>query len=403
MLTIEQLRHTLTFQKGASSIDGTGNLVSAEIVVGANQNTKCNLVISTDQTATVGDSFTLRLGYGSSLWSLPSKPSLSLGSSGSDVLLLEGLLKQHGTLLQNPGSTFDSDTRNAVILFQQWYGLTADGACGPITWGAVYRNTSVTPTEPGKFYIDSFRRTGESITIDAVHLKINNVTNAPVTQVGLSLINSVADCGTRLNYPVVPDATGTFLVGTNSNPSNAVENKSSTSAVDLLFRTGQTYGNFNFLWDDRIFSRWFQAYWTEPTVPFIQDTEILELERANTTIDAPRSLTNILFKPNSFYSYSIPYTTYGSTLDFTSEGYHENAAAATRRLRGATIDGIKDVASVRLTTYGRLGASWLPGRCIRLGNQDGSGLLNFWVIREHSWRYSAAGFTSSLLLQAMQF
>jgi hypothetical protein len=403
VLTIEQLRHSLTFQKGASTIDGTNNLVSAEVVVGANKNTKCTLVISTDQTAVVGDSFNLKLGYGSSLWTLPSKPTLFLGSSGSDVLLLEGLLKQHGTLMQNPGSNFDSDTRNAVILFQQWYGLTADGICGPATWSAVYRNTAATPTEPGRFYIDSFRRTDESITIDAVHLKINNVTNAPVTQVGLSLINSVADCGTRLNYPVVPDSTGTFLVGTGASPVEVVENKSTTSAVDLLFGTGLMYGNFHFLWDDRIFSRWFRTYWDEPSLPLIQDTHILDFERASTTIDSPRELKNILFKPSTFYDYTISYTTYGSTLDLEGEGYHQDATAATRRLRGATIEGIRNVASIRLTTYGRLGASWLPGRCIAVGNLDGSGFANYWVIREHSLRYSAAGFTSSLLLQAMQF
>lgn len=402
MFTIESLRHSLTFTKGASNIDGTSNLVSAEVVVGANQNTKCNLVISTDQTATVGDSFTLKLGYHSSLWTLPNKPTLSLGSSGSDVLLLEQLLKQHGALQQTPGSSFDSDCRAAVILFQQWYGLTADGVVGPATWAAIYRNTDLTPMEPGRFYIDSFRRTDESITLDAVHLKINGVTNAAVTQVGLSLIDSVADCGTRLGYPVIPDSTGTFLVGTNASSGSPVENKSSTSAVDLLFSTGQRYANFNYLWDDRIFSRWFQAYWSEPSIPVIQDTDILEIERAATTIDSPKSLTNILFKPNTLFNYNIPYTTYGSTQDFTSEGYNQDSAAATRRLRGATMEGIKNVASVRVTTYGRLGASWLPGRAIRMFQQDGTNLTNSWIIREHTWRYSASGFTSSLLLQAMQ-
>jgi len=402
MQTIEQLRHTLSFLKGTTTIPATGALVSAEVSITANATTKCNLVLAEDVGVGVGDSFTLTIGYHSSLWTVPSKPTLSLGSSGADVLLLEQLLKSHGALLQAPASTFDSDTRAAVILFQGWYGLTADGVCGALTWAAVYRNSHLTPINTGRFYIDSYRRTDELITLDAVQLKIPNVTNSPVTQVSLTYTASIADCGVRLGYPVIPDATGTFQVGTAPNPQQNVENKSSTSAADLLFKTGQTYGNYNFIWDDRIFTRYFQAFWTEVSPVLIYDTEILEIERANTSIDAPKRLTNIQWKANLFYNYDIPYTTYGYTQDFASEGYQHEEAAATRRLRGATIEGIKDIASVRVSTYGRLGNAWLPCRTVRLYLQDGTINVNSWTVREHILRYSASGFTSSLLMQAMQ-
>jgi peptidoglycan hydrolase-like protein with peptidoglycan-binding domain len=402
MQTIEQLRHTLTFLKGTTTIDGTGALVSAEVTVPANATTKCNLVLAAELGVGVGDSFTLALGYHSSLWTLPSKPTLSLGSSGSDVLLLEQLLKHHGALLQTPASTFDSDTRAALILFQGWYGLTADGVCGPVTWTAAYRNSHLTPINTGRFYIDSYRRTDELITLDAVQLKIPGVTNAPVTQVSLTYTASIADCGVRLGYPVIPDTTGTFQVGTAPNPQQNVENKSSTSAADLLFKTGQTYGNYNFIWDDRIFTRYFQAFWTETNPVVIYDTDILEIERANTSIDAPKQLLKIQWKANLFYDYTIPYTTYGYTLSLESEGFQHEEAAATRRLRGATIEGIKDIASVRVVTYGRLGNAWLPCRTVRLYQQDGTTLTNFWTIREHVLRYSASGFTSAFLMQAMQ-
>lgn len=403
MFEIEQLRHTLTFYKGASVIDGTNNLVSAEVTVGANQVTKCNLILSNDQTVGVGDSFALRLGYGSSLWTITAPPTLTTGSSGTNVTLLETLLKEHGALQQIPGTVFDTDTYNALRLYQGWYGLTQDGACGPITWGAVYRNTSYTPTEPGRFYIDSFRRTNEYITLDGVELKIPGVTNAPVTQVSLTQIAAIADIGVRLGYPVINDPTGIYQVGNAQNPQQNVENKSSTSAADLLFSTGKNYGNFNYIWDDRIYTRWFQAYWNEPELPIINDTDILEIDRASTSIDAPKFITNVLFKANTFYTYTIPYTTYGYTLDLASEGYNHEAGAADRRLRGATIEGIKNIASVRVTTYGRLGDMWLPGRACRLYQQDGTTLAGFWIIREHTMRYSVDGFTSSFYLQAMQF
>jgi zinc D-Ala-D-Ala carboxypeptidase len=66
--------------------------------------------------------------------------SLSEGASGDDVLQLQIRVSgypAYGAVLALDG-VFGPGTRDAVIRFQQAYGLAADGVAGPATFGKVY-------------------------------------------------------------------------------------------------------------------------------------------------------------------------------------------------------------------------------------------------------------------------
>jgi hypothetical protein len=60
-------------------------------------------------------------------------PTLSQGSQGASVSLLQSLLNQHGANLTVDG-IFGPLTANAVRNFQRQAGITVDGIVGPVTW-----------------------------------------------------------------------------------------------------------------------------------------------------------------------------------------------------------------------------------------------------------------------------
>lgn len=62
--------------------------------------------------------------------------TVKLGSSGSDVALLQRKLNELGGKLTVDGD-FGAKTHDAVIGFQRTHGLTVDGICGPQTWAAI--------------------------------------------------------------------------------------------------------------------------------------------------------------------------------------------------------------------------------------------------------------------------
>jgi N-acetyl-anhydromuramyl-L-alanine amidase AmpD len=62
--------------------------------------------------------------------------TVKLGSSGSDVALLQRKLNELGSKLTVDGD-FGAKTHDAVIAFQHTHGLVTDGIVGPQTWAAI--------------------------------------------------------------------------------------------------------------------------------------------------------------------------------------------------------------------------------------------------------------------------
>ncbi len=89
-----------------------------------------------------------------------SHATIKIGSSGSDVSLLQTLLNQ----LQNASLIVDGQfgpaTQAAVKTFQQFQGLAADGICGPATWAALENAASV-----GKTSKPSVSVNGQDVTV----------------------------------------------------------------------------------------------------------------------------------------------------------------------------------------------------------------------------------------------
>jgi peptidoglycan hydrolase-like protein with peptidoglycan-binding domain len=80
-----------------------------------------------------------------------ARPTLRLGSSGDAVLVLEQRLVELGYQVPVVDTSFDAETRSAVVTFQRAAGIGQDGIVGPITWGALDRgvqNPNPTPA-PG--------------------------------------------------------------------------------------------------------------------------------------------------------------------------------------------------------------------------------------------------------------
>lgn len=63
-----------------------------------------------------------------------SRPVLRLGSKGSAVRELQGLLSGAGYWLGSADGSFGSLTQQAVWALQKYHGMTRDGICGPATW-----------------------------------------------------------------------------------------------------------------------------------------------------------------------------------------------------------------------------------------------------------------------------
>ena len=59
------------------------------------------------------------------------------GMNGSDVEVLQALLKAHGYTLADSAGVFGTSTDKAVRKFQQDNNLAVDGIAGPMTWAAI--------------------------------------------------------------------------------------------------------------------------------------------------------------------------------------------------------------------------------------------------------------------------
>ena len=65
--------------------------------------------------------------------------TLSLGSTGPNVKLIQSLLNRIGYNAGTVDGGFGTATQQAVIRFQRDYGLTPDGVVGPATWAVFDR------------------------------------------------------------------------------------------------------------------------------------------------------------------------------------------------------------------------------------------------------------------------
>lgn len=66
-----------------------------------------------------------------------NKPTLKIGSKGEWVKLAQARLFVNGYKIEVDGD-FGPKTKEAVIKFQESYGLTKDGVIGPKTWAKLY-------------------------------------------------------------------------------------------------------------------------------------------------------------------------------------------------------------------------------------------------------------------------
>lgn len=72
-----------------------------------------------------------------------STRTLKVGTSGDDVKALQTNLNALGYNVGTPDGIFGTNTKNAVISFQNTYGLTADGIAGTNTLNAISRTISL--------------------------------------------------------------------------------------------------------------------------------------------------------------------------------------------------------------------------------------------------------------------
>jgi N-acetylmuramoyl-L-alanine amidase len=88
--------------------------------------------------ATAG-SLTVLTGAGAA--SAVTRPTLRVGSRGSQVLALQGRLAALGYWLGGVDGQFGDLTRQAVVAIQKVTGLSRDGICGALTWAQLDAGT----------------------------------------------------------------------------------------------------------------------------------------------------------------------------------------------------------------------------------------------------------------------
>ena len=398
MLNVRSLKHDFKFRNGTLIANST--IEDVELRLSANQISTLTLKLSHDVGIQFTDNIDVVMGYGDSdiLPLNPPYPTLQLNSQGANVTLLQNLLKEHGFYLIAVDTVFGSGTDAAVRQFQTVEGLTVDGVVGQSTWTALFKNSSYVSMKPGRFYVDSFQKKNEYFVAECIALNYAANPKGKHTYTNLSMNQIIGFVASDSGLKPVTSSEGSFIVGTTQDAATACSISSNTSKLDAAFQAGQQYGYFNFAYSDKLYSTKYSKFWNEVAVPSIYDGEFIEYEKNTTTIDTVKIVDSVKWKPNSVFTpATISYVEYGDTRDLRSEGFQENITSASNRLWGYNIEETKNVRNLRIKTFARLGAAWLPGRVLSVGNQDGT--ASRWVIRSHTWNYGSGGFTSTFDLQ----
>lgn len=160
--------------------------------------------------------------------------TLSLNSTGPNVKLIQSLLNRIGYPAGTVDGVFGNQTKNAVILFQQNNGLTADGVVGLNTWNALerfLRGYDTYTIKPGDTFYNIARRYYTTVnailtanpTLDPNRLTVGQKIIVPY---GFDLIFTDIDytyeimerqiAGLRVRYPFLEVGTaGTSVMGKN--------------------------------------------------------------------------------------------------------------------------------------------------------------------------------------------
>jgi peptidoglycan hydrolase-like protein with peptidoglycan-binding domain len=75
-------------------------------------------------------------------------PTLSMGSRGPAVTEMQQDLAKAGFSPGPYDGVFGQQSKNALLAFQRAHGLSADGVCGPNSWGALTSSFQPTPVTP---------------------------------------------------------------------------------------------------------------------------------------------------------------------------------------------------------------------------------------------------------------
>lgn len=404
-ITIKVLKHDFKFRSGF--LIANSKVVDIEVKINSNEIMTLSIKLAppNDLDISFKDDIDLKIGYSDSDVNPITDPlptlSQALGSTGANVQILQKLLKEHGYFLIATNTIFGATTDTAVRAFQTSNGLVSDGIVGSLTWNALFKNSSYYSLDFGKFYIDSFRKQNEYFIADAICYDFAGKTNAPLTYTNQTFNAVVGSIASNIGVGTVLTSGSTYIVGTTDDSANQCVH-SGSSVLDALFKLGTFYGHSNFIFAGRIYSWFYDRFWTDPEVPLILDTELLELERSQTTVDTTRVIDTIKWRLPSlgqFTPSTLTSVEYGDTTDLRGDGFYENSTSAYARLQGFSIDALKRIKTLSIKTYGRLGAAFLPGRVILVGNQDGT--ASRWVIREVTHNYGSAGFTTSFRLQSL--
>jgi N-acetylmuramoyl-L-alanine amidase len=114
--------------------------------------------------ATAG-SLTLLSGAGTA--SAATRPTLRVGSRGSQVQALQSRLARLGYWLGKVDGQFGDLTRQAVVAIQKVAGLSRDGICGPLTWSRLDAGTRPRARSATGHVIEIGKATQTLLVVDA--------------------------------------------------------------------------------------------------------------------------------------------------------------------------------------------------------------------------------------------